>query len=393
MANIHRFVKDPEIKRRLKETAGIGTVATRGNMIETLLLRKFLERKGKNGLVSTELGRSIIDTLPENLKDPGLTALWESAMQQVENGAMAYAKFMDSQAQDMRTQLEARRGTSVTVKGVAKVRPVEGDGEECPACSLGKLVTHELHKGEHKGKRYLKCSRNPECKYTQWPGPKCDPLPGHGEKCPQCGKGKMWTKMVKTKDGREARLLGCTNYPECTHSVWPERAAVLPMEGDGLACTKCPTGVMKTWVVSKEGPNKGKSFLGCNNRECKNIIFPRDPVTPIPGHGKPCPACGTGKLETVNFTSKEGKKIVKLSCTNYPTCKHGEWPEEKVEPMPGEGKTCTECKKGTMRTKGYLDKKDNKRKRRLSCDNYPTCRNTVWDDSGPKKEAPKGKGR
>ena len=47
MSNIHRFVKDPDIKKTLKENEGIGTEATRSNMLEMLLRRNFIN--GKQG--------------------------------------------------------------------------------------------------------------------------------------------------------------------------------------------------------------------------------------------------------------------------------------------------------------------------------------------------------
>ncbi|MBU2818537.1 DNA topoisomerase 3, partial [Acidithiobacillus ferrooxidans] len=56
MSNIHKFVEDPEAKKKLKETSGIGTEATRAAILETLLKRGFIERKGKQ-VISTQAGR------------------------------------------------------------------------------------------------------------------------------------------------------------------------------------------------------------------------------------------------------------------------------------------------------------------------------------------------
>jgi DNA topoisomerase-3 len=69
MENIHKFVSDPEHKKMLREGDGIGTSATRASIISELKRREFLETKGKQ-IVSTTLGRSVIDALPEVVK-PG----------------------------------------------------------------------------------------------------------------------------------------------------------------------------------------------------------------------------------------------------------------------------------------------------------------------------------
>ena len=48
MSNIHKFVTDPEARAKLKETSGLGTEATRASILETLLARQYLQKKGKN---------------------------------------------------------------------------------------------------------------------------------------------------------------------------------------------------------------------------------------------------------------------------------------------------------------------------------------------------------
>lgn len=79
------------------ERKGIGTPATRASTIETLLDRKYVERKGKN-ILSTEKGRSLIAVLPENdpVKEPLLTAEWETALKEVEKGNKSPKEFMQS---------------------------------------------------------------------------------------------------------------------------------------------------------------------------------------------------------------------------------------------------------------------------------------------------------
>lgn len=329
MANVHRFVTNEEIKKRLKETDGIGTEATRADTIETLLRRQFFKRKGKDGLESTELGRSVIDIVPEDLKDPGLTALWEGRLQLVEKGELTPTVFMTQQSQYITKKIDSLRGHTVTVKGAKSIRQEEGSGESCPKCGethKGVMVTREIPKGEHKGKRYLSCSRYPDCDYKRWPQPPVEPMPGHGKACVLCKTGKMLTRAGVSKEGKPYKCLACSNYPTCKGVEWEARAEVAPIEGSGALCQVCKKGHMKTLEVKKEGPNKGKKFLACDSQDCKNMVWPEESVEPLPEHGKPCPECKIGKMFTKGINAKDGRKLRLLVCSNKENCKHEEWP-------------------------------------------------------------------
>lgn len=93
MVAIAKYVTDPKIKARLKETSGIGTPATRASIIETLKLRGYIEAKGKN-INATDLGRMVVDRCPSAMTDPGTTAAWEEALSMVADAKMSYADFM-----------------------------------------------------------------------------------------------------------------------------------------------------------------------------------------------------------------------------------------------------------------------------------------------------------
>ncbi len=89
MAGIARYVENPKVKSVLKESAGIGTEATRASIIETLKQRNYIQLKGKI-ILSTEHGRHFIDSIPGRVKDPAVTAWWEQQMSEIaEEGADA----------------------------------------------------------------------------------------------------------------------------------------------------------------------------------------------------------------------------------------------------------------------------------------------------------------
>lgn len=96
MANVHRFVGDAEAKATLRETKGIGTEATRARVLETLKERGYLALD-KKSIVSTPLGREIIDLTPPALKDPITTAEWESRLEAIAQGRETLDAFLAEQ--------------------------------------------------------------------------------------------------------------------------------------------------------------------------------------------------------------------------------------------------------------------------------------------------------
>jgi DNA topoisomerase III len=93
MTGIARFVDDPKIGQLLLETDGIGTPATQAQIIETLFERRFIEKHGRR-IVSTQVGRALIQTLPEIATRPDMTALWEAAMRRIADRQMPLEAFL-----------------------------------------------------------------------------------------------------------------------------------------------------------------------------------------------------------------------------------------------------------------------------------------------------------
>lgn len=120
MSSVHKLVTDPKIKARLKETSGLGTEATRANILETLVKREFIERKGKQ-ILSTERGRLLVAALPPVLTDPGVTGLWEDALSEVAAGTRSLADFEDRQRAFVVKRVEAAKaGAALALPAAAK---------------------------------------------------------------------------------------------------------------------------------------------------------------------------------------------------------------------------------------------------------------------------------
>ena len=76
------------------EKKGLGTPATRAAIIETLVKRQYVERKGKQ-LIPTDKGIRVIDVVPEKVKSAAMTAEWESTLQKIARGQADDQQFLD----------------------------------------------------------------------------------------------------------------------------------------------------------------------------------------------------------------------------------------------------------------------------------------------------------
>jgi DNA topoisomerase-3 len=93
METAGKLVDDEELREAMKES-GIGTPATRAQIIETLISRQYVERDGR-AMVCTEKGLNVVRLLGEHkLTSPELTGDWEHKLAQIEAGEVARKDFM-----------------------------------------------------------------------------------------------------------------------------------------------------------------------------------------------------------------------------------------------------------------------------------------------------------
>ena len=86
--------RDKTIVKTLGETGGLGTVATRADIIEKLFNSFLMEKKG-NEIHITSKGKQLLELVPEDLKKPELTASWELRLQAIAKGTQSDKQFMD----------------------------------------------------------------------------------------------------------------------------------------------------------------------------------------------------------------------------------------------------------------------------------------------------------
>jgi len=123
MTGISRFVKDPNIRKILRETDGLGTEATRANIIELLFKRGYLKRIKKQ-IHSTPAGTGLIESLPETSTQPDMTAEWESMLNEISSKNISYDLFMKPLTKSICHLVEQSKQTLPTaLKGVKSARP------------------------------------------------------------------------------------------------------------------------------------------------------------------------------------------------------------------------------------------------------------------------------
>lgn len=208
MKQIHKYISDPVHTKILKEEDGIGTEATRASILEELKSKRFLELKGKS-IVSTQLGRGLIDVLPEMVKSPVLTALHERMLKQIELKSGSFDEFMKKQETFIREQVAKANDGAVTIAGAS--------GPNCPKCKTG-----SLRRFPRKTEGFFwSCTRYQEGCDASFddkggkPVPRVPVVVSQVHKCKSCGKGLCRRMGVKRPGKPAAPWWSCSGYPDC----------------------------------------------------------------------------------------------------------------------------------------------------------------------------------
>lgn len=145
--------EDKNLKKIIGETGGIGTVATRADIIEKLFNSFLIEKRGKDIFVTSK-GKQLLDIVPEDLKSPTLTAEWEQKLEKISKGKLNKEKFI-TEIKDYSKQVVSEiKNSEKTFKHDNLTR------NKCPEC--GKFMLEVKGK---KGKMHICQDR--ECGYRK----------------------------------------------------------------------------------------------------------------------------------------------------------------------------------------------------------------------------------
>ena len=127
-----KFIEDEELRETMKGS-GLGTPATRAEIIEKLLYTNYIERNGKE-LVPTFKGIQLVNLVAPELSSPELTAKWEQSLTNIARSKENKTKFIKG----------IRENTAQLVRGVAADTSVyKADNisrTKCPACGKYMLL-------------------------------------------------------------------------------------------------------------------------------------------------------------------------------------------------------------------------------------------------------------
>lgn len=191
MENPVRYMEsdDAKAKKTLGETGGLGTVATRADIIEKLFHSFLIEKKG-NEILITSKGKQLLTLVPEDLKKPELTAKWEMQLAGIAKGSHKEAEFLK----------EIQGYTSALID---EIRSAEGSfrhdnltNTKCPRCGKRMLSVNG------KNARLLVC-QDRECGYRETIARLSN------ARCPNCRK-----KMELIKKGNDETFVCQCGYKE-----------------------------------------------------------------------------------------------------------------------------------------------------------------------------------
>ncbi|WOV84593.1 DNA topoisomerase III [Sporosarcina jeotgali] len=230
MENPAQFMagESKELIKTIGETGGLGTVATRADVIERLFGMFVIEKKG-NDIYTTSKGRQLLELVPEDLKSPALTAEWESDLSKIAAGKLKKNQFI-------RTMIDFSKKTIVDIKAdETKFKHDNVTGKKCPDCGKpmlevngkrGKmLVCQDRECGHRQTVSTLTNARCPTCK-------KKLELRGHGDgkifvcKCGYREKLSSFEKRRAQTTGKKADKRDVQKYLKKQENEEPENTAM-----------------------------------------------------------------------------------------------------------------------------------------------------------------------
>ncbi|QUH21277.1 DNA topoisomerase III [Alkaliphilus sp. B6464] len=186
MENPTKYMQDADkdLIKTIGETGGLGTVATRADIIEKLFSSFLLEKRGKDILITSK-GKQLLELVPEDLKSPALTAEWEQKLSAISKGQLNKDSFVNEMKNYTKVVVNEIKNSDETFKHDNLTR------NKCPEC--GKYM---LEVNGKRGKMLVCQSR--ECGYRK------GITQNTNARCPNCHK-----KLELRGEG-EGQIFACS---------------------------------------------------------------------------------------------------------------------------------------------------------------------------------------
>ena len=152
----------------LKSTGGLGTVATRADIIDKLFNSFLIEKRGGKDIYITAKGRQLLDLVPEELRSPATTAEWEQKLELIAKGKLKKDAFINEMKQHTKEIVAEIKASD------KKYKHENISTKSCPDCGKpmlevngkkGKmLVCQDRECGHRKNVSRTTNARCPQCK-------------------------------------------------------------------------------------------------------------------------------------------------------------------------------------------------------------------------------------
>ena len=219
---------DRQAAKTLGETGGLGTVATRADIIEKLFKSFMMEKKG-NEIHLTSKAKQLLELVPEDLKKPELTADWEKKLSDIAKGNLRQDTFLK----------EIREYTCEIVDeiktGSGTFRHDNITNKICPNCGKRLLAVNG------KNSKMLVC-QDRECGYRETVSRTTN------ARCPKCHK-----RMEMIVKGKEETFVCACGYKEKLSSFQARRKK----EGAGVNKRDVQKYLRQQQKEAKEPVNNG----------------------------------------------------------------------------------------------------------------------------------------
>ena len=237
METAGRQLDDTELARALRG-AGLGTPATRASILQTLIHRGYVERRGRE-LHSTDRGRALIACVPvDELKSPELTGRWEARLTQMAERRETRTAFMDAVRAHTRAivaAIAAAEPPAAAAVGAPEPEPALGD---CPVCARPVRDRHSVYA----------CDTGRDCSFVIFKKVARRAVSKRTVKRLLAGERTPLLKRFKSREGKDFSAALRLDEEGKVKFVFPPRTPV------GAECPKCGTGSLL----------QGRAAWGCS---------------------------------------------------------------------------------------------------------------------------------
>lgn len=177
------------LNKTLKETGGLGTVATRADILDKLFNSNFIEKKDKY-IYITQKGKQLLNIAPPELCSPKLTAMWEQKLEKISKGKLSDTEFIKEIEEYTKSITEGIKND------VKKYKHDNITNSKCPKCNKLMLEITNKH-----GKFLVCQDKTCNTKRTIYLNTNA--------RCPKCNK-----KMMSVGEGENKKFICSCGYKE-----------------------------------------------------------------------------------------------------------------------------------------------------------------------------------